>query len=31
LEISMNKIKQFLYSILEAIQSIKDYKASKLK
>jgi len=27
----MNKIKQLLASILEAIQSIKDYKASKMK
>jgi len=27
----MNKIKEFLFSILEAIQSIKEYKASKMK
>jgi len=27
----MKAIKEFLYSVLEAIQSIKDYKASKMK
>jgi len=31
LEISMNTLKKLFNSLLEAIQSIKEYKASKLK